>query len=144
MRAVTRTNVVSLLLQLGRNRLVLARQGERIEEQQRGLARVIACLRPFTFLFGVLFFLVSLTLFVSLAWTQVMRLTSSLCEHGAACGYLLNLEKETTRNPLDFVLSELASVGAFLDIALFALVIVYLFFVTLSGIVKVGIRILVI
>lgn len=32
--------------------------------------------------------------------------------------------------------------NAFIDVALFALVIVYLFFVTLSGIVKIGIRIL--
>jgi LMBR1 domain-containing protein 1 len=124
---------------LSRQERVLARQGERIEDSQKGWNRIIACCAPFAFAFGGLFFLVTLFLFISLLMTQIGRLSQSLC--GAVCGYLLDIGK-WTKNPLDFVLSQAARLQAFLDLGIFGAVILFLFFVTLSGIVKVGIRIL--
>jgi LMBR1 domain-containing protein 1 len=124
---------------LSRQERVLSRQGERIEDSQKGWNRVAACCAPFEFAFGGVFFLISIFLFVSLLMTQIGRLSKSLC--GAACGYLLDIG-EWTKNPLDFVLYQAARVQAFLDLGLFSFVILFLFFVTLSGIVKVGIRIL--
>lgn len=126
---------------LSRQERVLSRQGERIEDQQKGLARVINVLRPFSFVFGALFFIVSLLLFVSLTWTQIMRVLHTFCHSGATCGYLLNLDKQIP-NPLDRALSAMGGLKVFLDIVAFTLVILYLFFATLVGIVKIGIRVL--
>jgi LMBR1 domain-containing protein 1 len=101
---------------LSRQERVLARQGERIEDSQKGWNRVISCCAPFAFAFGGLFFVFSLFLFISLIMTQIGRLSASLC--GAACGYLLDIGA-WTKNPLDFVLSQAARLQAFLDLGIF-------------------------
>jgi len=125
---------------LSRQERVLARKGERIEDSQRGCSRVLAVLRPFAFVFGAIFLLFSLLLFVSLTLTQIVRLStkSSLC--GAACGYVINTPY--LDNPLDYILQHLARWQAFVDVGVFAAVIAYLFVVTLSGVAKIGIRVL--
>jgi hypothetical protein len=58
---------------------VLSKEGARIEDQQSGCNRCLAFFRPFAFVFGVLLFLFSLFLFISVLMTQIVKVMFDVC-----------------------------------------------------------------
>ncbi|KAL6074602.1 putative lysosomal cobalamin transporter [Balamuthia mandrillaris] len=99
--------------------------------------RFLRLLAPFRFLLGIFFFLVTLLFMISLILTNIDKILHSEC--GAKCGYALTQPKKW--NPLDTCLVLLSKYFP-LDYALVALGILYFYFVTLSGISHIGIRVL--
>lgn len=89
------------------------------------------------FLFGFAFFLMSAVLVVSIVLTNIDKLVNSDC--GLTCGYTLSHPKKW--NPLDAFLVIMAKYFP-LDYVVMVIVIVYIYFATLSGISSIGIRFL--
>jgi LMBR1 domain-containing protein 1 len=126
------------------SRLSLLRNQERKLTQQsktleasRGCAKCLSLFRPFMFVFGFVFFLISVVLIVSMVLTNVDKIVNSQC--GLACGYTLSHPKKW--NPLDAFLVLMSKYFP-LDYVVVAVVVVYIYFATLSGISNIGIRFL--
>lgn len=100
------------------------------------------CLRPFLFIFGIVFLLFSLLLIASVVITSVDKLMNSACGilHPAVnCGYILN--SPTLFNPYDKLLSLLTPYFP-LDLVVLGFAFFYVFAASLSGMIRLGIRIL--
>eukprot|EP01117_Protostelium_nocturnum_P002843 TRINITY_DN13763_c0_g1_i1.p1 TRINITY_DN13763_c0_g1~~TRINITY_DN13763_c0_g1_i1.p1 ORF type:complete len:531 (+),score=185.67 TRINITY_DN13763_c0_g1_i1:87-1679(+) len=133
----------STLNLLDRKEKVLKRQGERLNNMSSGWRSVFVCLKPFFFLFGIIFFLGSLLIFLSILLTSIDKAVQSnahnLCQSTTACGYVLN--NPSIFNPVDQLLLKVAPYFP-LDYVIVGLIVIYVFLATLSGVVKVGIRFL--
>jgi len=128
---------------LQRKKRVLSRQGQRLDQQQTGWRKVWFMIKPFLFLFGFVFGLLSLLIFVSMLLTNIDKAANafgpgnSTCR--AACGFVL--DNSTIFNPLN-VLFTYVSAYFPLDYVLIGCIIFYIFFATLSGVTEIGVRFL--
>jgi len=124
---------------LKRKERILARQNIRLQGENTGWRRVWAALKPFMFIFGILFLLFSILIWVSILLTNIDKAANSGKFCGSQCGFILAYPK--IFNPLDYVLTELSKYFP-LDYILLALIIFYIFFTTMSGIIRIGVRFL--
>jgi len=124
---------------LARQERVLARRGQRLEASSSGWRKLWMACKPFMFIFGIVFILVSLLIITSITLTNVDKVThgGSLC--GSKCGFLLAYPQ--LANPLDIVLTATSKYFP-IDYVIIGSLILYIFFCTLSGIIKIGIRFL--
>eukprot|EP01133_Synstelium_polycarpum_P013901 gene13901-16401_t len=116
---------------------VLKKHSDRLEASQSGIRKVLVIFRPFGFIFGFIFLAFSIVIWISIGLSLIDKISSSVC--GSACGFLTTYPK--LKNPVDLALSFLAPYFP-LDYVCLGLLIVYIYFCTLSGIVKIGIRFL--
>jgi LMBR1 domain-containing protein 1 len=124
---------------LKRKERALTRQHSRLENTHTGWRVAWAAVRPFMFIFGFVFILVSLLIVVSIALTNTDKAINSHHWCGAKCGFILAYPK--ILNPLDSLLTILQKYFP-LDYIIISLLVLYIFFCTLSGIVNIGIRFL--
>jgi len=102
----------------------------------QGINKLKVILRPFGFIFGIIFLVLSLLIVVSIFLTLIDRLINHLgC--GIGCGFILS--HSGVFNPLDRLLVFLSNAFP-LDYILLLLIILYLYWATLNGIVYWGIR----
>lgn len=64
---------------------VLAKRSERLGATQKGFQKVISACKPFAFVFGIFFILVTLLIFVSVLLTDIDKIQNSC---GAPCGFI--------------------------------------------------------
>lgn len=108
-------------------------------DEQKGCCGVMCrALTPFKFLFGIAFFLVSVLIVVALILTSVDRVLHSEC--GLSCGYTLTHPTKWL-NPLDTLLTYMSKYFP-VDYVLMVLLVLFIYFATLAGIVHIGIRFL--
>mmetsp|Transcript_5767 Transcript_5767/g.8057 ORF Transcript_5767/g.8057 Transcript_5767/m.8057 type:complete len:521 (+) Transcript_5767:119-1681(+) len=124
---------------LQRKEKVLSRHGQRLHESQSGWNKIWFAIKPFMFLFGILFLLVSLVLYASILLTNVDKAANSGDFCGSKCGYIISHPK--IFNPLDQMMTILAAYFP-VDYVFFTGLILYVFLATLGGISKIGIRFL--
>jgi len=108
-------------------------------EQQAGalIPKLLRCLVPFRWMIGTSMMSMSLLVVVSLLLSMVDRLFHSPC--GLACGYTIKESK--IFNPADEIFLGLSRVFP-MDFVVLAILVLYIFFASLFGIVGLGIRIL--
>ncbi|PRP79481.1 LMBR1-like region-containing protein, partial [Planoprotostelium fungivorum] len=125
---------------LDRKERVLSRQGERLHSQSIWY-KIYAIFKPFFFIFGIIFLLFSILIWLSILLTSIDKAVNSykLCSSSAACGFVL--KNPEYFNPVDILLTKAAKFFP-LDYVIVALIVIYVFLCTLSGIVKIGIRFL--
>lgn len=121
---------------LKRQEKILARRSTRIDQSQKGFGKIAHACKPFVFVFGILLFLVTLLIFVSIVLTLVDKITNSC---GAHCGFFAKYPK--VPNPIDLLLWHLRDFFP-MDYIVLGSLIAYIFFCTLSGIAKIGVRFL--
>ncbi|XP_060082388.1 probable lysosomal cobalamin transporter [Ylistrum balloti] len=114
-------------------RLMERREKHLVANETSILQRCLVVLRPFEVIFGILFFLVTLLIFVSLLLTNIDKALHSL---GYKFGYAL--PHRTLPNPVDMVLVFCQKVFP-LDYIMFSLLVVYLVFCSMSGVRNIGI-----
>eukprot|EP01116_Phalansterium_solitarium_P001295 TRINITY_DN11090_c0_g1_i2.p1 TRINITY_DN11090_c0_g1~~TRINITY_DN11090_c0_g1_i2.p1 ORF type:complete len:534 (-),score=117.95 TRINITY_DN11090_c0_g1_i2:208-1767(-) len=124
---------------LSRREKALNKQADRLEALETGWRKVLVVCRPFAFVFGIVFVLVSLLIFVSILLTNVDKAINSTNFCGAACGYVLAIPELV--NPLDYILTVVSPYFP-TDYVLLALIVIYVFFATLSGVTNIGVRFL--
>lgn len=128
--------------ELTRREREVAMRSRRLYMTRGRCAACCRCLRPFLVLFGIAFLLFALLLVASLTITLVDKLLNSACGlvHAAAeCGYILN--SPSLFNPLDQLLKHLAPYFP-LDLIVLGLAVFFVVQATLSGIARLGIRVL--
>jgi len=130
----------STLNLLDRKEKVLSRQGQRLEASSCWRTCYTVS-KPFLFIFGIVFLLVSIVIWVSILLTTIDKTVNQhqICESSAACGFVLS--NREIFNPVDVVLTKAAKFFP-LDYVIVALLVIYIFIATLSGIVKISIRFL--
>jgi LMBR1 domain-containing protein 1 len=121
---------------LKRQERILASRSARIDQSHKGCGKILHACKPFVFIFGILLTLVTLLIVVSVVITLIDKIANSC---GVKCGFFANYPK--IPNPIDLLLSNLAIVFP-LDYVAFGSLIAYIFFCTLNGIVRVGVRFL--
>ncbi|KAJ3089376.1 hypothetical protein HK102_006538 [Quaeritorhiza haematococci] len=125
-----------LLEDLDRQERILRRRALMAEAQRRGWwNKVLDFLRPFEIGFGVLFLLFTLSIMGSLLIAVSDKLVFSLC--GNSCGYVFEYEK--LFNPLNHMFTYTSRFFP-LDYILLVLLVLYFFFATLVGIIRIGVR----
>jgi len=127
------------LADIQRNEKILHRQSSRLLDSYSGCNRIWVALKPFMFLFGILFLLISLLIVISILLTNVDKAVNSHKFCGAKCGFVIAYPK--VFNPLNTALTTLSQYFP-LDYILLGVLIFYIFLSTLSGIVKIGVRFL--
>jgi len=130
----------STLNLLDRKEKVLSRQGQRLNNKSCWRT-CYTIMKPFLFLFGIVFLLVSILIWVSILLTTIDKTVNQhqICESSAACGFVLS--NREIFNPVDVVLTKAAKFFP-LDYVIIGLLVIYIFIATLSGVVKIGIRFL--
>jgi LMBR1 domain-containing protein 1 len=131
---MTRRDEASLSLLKDKERK-LQGHAQHLNSAGKGCSRLYGCLRPFFFLFGFFFFIVTVILLVSMVLTNIDKLLNSEC--GFSCGYVLTNPKRW--NPLDALLVVISKYFP-MDYVVVGLVVMYIFFTTLSGVTSIGIR----
>jgi len=124
---------------LKRKERILARQNTRLQGEYTGWRKVWSMMKPFMFIFGILFLLFSIIIWVSILLTNIDKAANSGTFCGSQCGFILAYPK--VFNPLDYMLTELSKYFP-LDYIVLGLIIFYIFFTTLSGIIQIGVRFL--
>jgi len=124
---------------LKRKERILARQNVRLQGENTGWRKIWACMKPFMFIFGLLFMIFSILIWVSILLTSIDKAANANLFCGSQCGFILAYPK--IFNPLDYVLTALSKYFP-LDYILLGLIIFYIFFTTLSGIIRIGVRFL--
>ncbi|XP_061181759.1 probable lysosomal cobalamin transporter [Saccostrea echinata] len=113
---------------------LLEREEKHLEAKEKSLLRkCLLILRPFEVVFGVAFFLVTLLIFVSLLLTNIDKAIHGL---GYKSGYAL--PKRQLPNPVDIILVFCQKVFP-LDYIMFAALVLYLVFCSMSGVRNIGI-----
>lgn len=113
---------------------LLQREERHLEAKEKSvLQKCLLVLRPFEVVFGVLFFLVTLLVFVSLLLTNIDKAIHSL---GYKSGYALS--QRNLPNPVDIILVFCQKVFP-LDYIMFAALVLYLVFCSMSGVRNIGI-----
>lgn len=121
---------------LSRQEKILASRSSRIDDSQKGFAKVLHVCKPFVFVFGIFLTLVTLLIIVSILLTQIDKIANSC---GVKCGFFASYPK--IPNPIDLLLWHLAPYFP-LDFIVFGSLITYIFFCTLNGVVRIGVRFL--
>eukprot|EP01113_Clastostelium_recurvatum_P037815 TRINITY_DN556_c0_g1_i2.p1 TRINITY_DN556_c0_g1~~TRINITY_DN556_c0_g1_i2.p1 ORF type:complete len:511 (+),score=117.09 TRINITY_DN556_c0_g1_i2:3-1535(+) len=121
---------------LKRHERTLSKRNTQLQNSQKGLARLAAVCKPFALLFGILFSLVSLFLIVCFLLSLIDKIAGSC---GTACGFVISHPQ--LKNPIDLVLAFLEPYFP-LDYIILGAIIFFIFFATLSGIIRIGIRFL--
>jgi len=121
---------------LKRQERVLAKRSERLNSTQQGFQRVISACKPFSFVFGIVFILVTLLIVISVVLTNIDKIQNSC---GPPCGFITKYPK--VANPIDLLLWNLAPYFP-LDYIVLGSIILYVFACTLNGIIGIGIRFL--
>jgi len=124
---------------LTRKEKILSRHGQRLHAQHTGWRKAYEAIRPFFFIFGILFVGVSLLIVASILLTNIDKAANSGDFCGSQCGFVLAYPK--IFNPLDTSLTALSKYFP-LDYIALASIIFYVFFATMSGIVNIGVRFL--
>lgn len=120
-----------------RERLAAEAQGEGKSRVYQAWLKLCALLRPVKMLGGILLLAISVLIWVSMLITGIDKAKNSVCKR--QCGYILgNIH---IFQPLNWVFVKLARVFP-IDYVLMALLILFLFSSTISGIATVGIRFL--
>ncbi|RUS20558.1 hypothetical protein BC938DRAFT_475543 [Jimgerdemannia flammicorona] len=149
------TNMNRELQRLEREERILTRQQQAIDEGRRSLwQKVLKFLRPLEYFGGVILLLFSLVVIGSIFLTSIDKITNSIC--GRHCGYILS--NPGIFNPINFIfviLSKVSKAGLEcnhhpvdgprqryfpLDYIFMDLVIIYFFFGTITGIIRLGVR----
>nr|XP_022319135.1 probable lysosomal cobalamin transporter [Crassostrea virginica] len=113
---------------------LLEREEKHLQAKENSiLQKCLMVLRPFEVVFGILFFLVTLLIFVSLLLTNIDKAIHGL---GYKSGYALS--KRTLPNPVDIILVFCQKVFP-LDYIMFAVLVLYLVFCSMSGVRNIGI-----
>jgi len=136
-RSVGKDDEASLSLLRDKERTMTRREDRLSSVSESCWFKCGSILKPFAVIFGIIFFLFSLFLVVMIFLTQLNRIVNSYC--GASCGFLQKYNK--ILNPMDELLVILSRYFP-ADYILFTITIVYIFFVTLGGIVHIGVRFL--
>lgn len=124
---------------LKRKERSLGKQHDRLQGTQTWYRHIWTLIRPFMFLFGFIFILVSLLIIVSIVLTNADKAINQIHFCGSQCGFITAYPK--IFNPLDSLLTILSKFFP-VDYVILALLIFYIFFSTLSGIVHIGVRFL--
>lgn len=111
---------------------------DKLEEAKNCCNRCWTVFRPFKFLFGFFFLLVSLVIMISFILTSIDKIIHSDC--GFTCGFSLTHPMKWL-NPIDTFLVIMAKWFP-LDYVLLGLIVTYFYFATLDGIIHIGIRFL--
>ncbi len=104
-------------------------------ESDQMINKILTILTPFRYLIGVVLLIISMLIFASLLTTSLDRLLHSKC--GLDCGYVLDDMNYT--NYLDFLLLY-SSKYFHSDMILFAIVNIYVFFCSIYGFVRLGVK----
>ncbi|OAQ62792.1 LMBR1 domain-containing protein [Pochonia chlamydosporia 170] len=120
-----------------RERLAAEAQGEGKSKVYQVWLKVCALLRPVKMLGGILLLAVSALIWISMLLTGIDKAKNSVCKR--QCGYILG--SIHIFQPLNWIFVKLARVFP-IDYILMALLILFLFSSTISGIATVGIRFL--
>ncbi|KAG6002346.1 hypothetical protein E4U21_003164 [Claviceps maximensis] len=120
-----------------RERLAADAQGEGRSKVYRAWLRLCALLRPIKMLGGLLLLTLSLLIWVSMLITGIDKAKNSVCKQ--RCGYILG--RIHIFQPMNWVFVKLARAFP-IDYVLMALLVLFLFSSTISGIATVGIRFL--
>lgn len=118
----------------GEERVLVRRERHLQAANLSWLNKCLKCCRPFEFVFGILFLLFGLLIFVSLLLTSVDKALHSL---GYKYGYAL--PKAQLPNPINIVLVYAQKVFP-LDYCLFVGIVLFFLYCTMSGIRAIGIR----
>lgn len=118
----------------GEERVLVRRERHLQAVNLSWLNKCLKCCRPFEFVFGILFLLFGLLIFVSLLLTSVDKALNSL---GYKYGYAL--PKAQLPNPINIVLVYAQKVFP-LDYCLFVGIVLFFLYCTMSGIRAIGIR----
>jgi LMBR1 domain-containing protein 1 len=119
-----------------RRERALQRRMSRLE-RVKCIAKCCTILRPFTFLFGLAFLLLTILIVVSISLTALDKILNSYC--GANCGFILKIPH--IFNPLDKLLVLLSAYFP-MDYVVLSVIVLYIFFATMNGITRIGIRFL--
>lgn len=104
-------------------------------ESDQLINKILTVLTPFRVIIGVACLIISLLIFISLLTTSLDRLLHSKC--GLDCGYVLDDMNYT--NYLDYLLLY-SSKFFHLDHLIFAIINIYVFFCSIYGFVKLGVK----
>eukprot|EP00003_Mantamonas_plastica_P025395 TRINITY_DN497_c1_g2_i1.p1 TRINITY_DN497_c1_g2~~TRINITY_DN497_c1_g2_i1.p1 ORF type:complete len:434 (+),score=132.02 TRINITY_DN497_c1_g2_i1:518-1819(+) len=118
-----------------RQERLLSHRTQALESRTTGWHRVLEVLQPFYYLFGILFMLFTILIMVSFLLGLIDKAALSC---GSACGFIT---VHPTFNPFDKMLVALSHAFP-MDYICLMLTISYVFFATLHGIKRVGIRFL--
>jgi len=121
---------------LKRQERILANRSAKIDQSQSGCGKLVHACKPFVFIFGIILTLVTLLIVVSIVLSLVDKIVNTC---GTKCGFFASYPK--IPNPIDLLLYNLAQVFP-LDYVVFGSLIAYIFFCTLNGIVRIGVRFL--
>ncbi|CAO3596359.1 unnamed protein product [Absidia cylindrospora] len=117
---------------------ILARRLRGIQEDRKNVwQKVLTFLRPFKVAIGVICFVFSWIIALSMLLTIIDKVSSSVC--GRQCGYIIS--QPTLFNPINFTFVNLSKLFP-LDYVLMVLLILYYFMATISGLVNIGVRVL--
>eukprot|EP01087_Luapelamoeba_hula_P005216 TRINITY_DN1529_c0_g1_i1.p1 TRINITY_DN1529_c0_g1~~TRINITY_DN1529_c0_g1_i1.p1 ORF type:complete len:518 (-),score=65.71 TRINITY_DN1529_c0_g1_i1:134-1687(-) len=114
------------------------RKSAQLDEAKSCFNQCLRCFRPFQFVLGFLFLLITIVFIVAFVLTQVDKILHSDC--GFKCGFTLTHPTKWL-NPVDTALVFLAQWFP-LDYVLLAVIVLYFYFATIAGIVNMGIRVL--
>jgi len=109
---------------------------DKLEEMRNCCNQCATVLRPFKFLIGFAFLLVSAIIVLAFILTSIDKILHSDC--GFSCGYALTHPMKWL-NPIDTFLVLMAAWFP-LDYILLGLIVTYFYFATLDGIIHIGIR----
>jgi len=127
---------------LGRANLItdeeraLNKRAKRLEGMRSGCEKLWALCRPFSVVFGIIGLLVSILLVLSLGLTALDR-TLNHIDCGINCGFIL--KHPEIFNPLDKALIVLSTVFP-VDYVMILLIVLYIYFCTLSAVTEIGVR----
>eukprot|EP01121_Diplochlamys_sp_Union-15-3_P002660 TRINITY_DN1238_c0_g1_i5.p1 TRINITY_DN1238_c0_g1~~TRINITY_DN1238_c0_g1_i5.p1 ORF type:complete len:501 (+),score=40.51 TRINITY_DN1238_c0_g1_i5:63-1565(+) len=113
-------------------------RSKRLEKATTGCMRIFVIFRPFAFIFGFLFLLVSLLIVISISLTNIDKVMQDYC--GSKCGFFLQYGPKLF-NPFDQLLVVVSRFFP-MDYIIMALVVCYIFISTISGVTAIGIRFL--
>eukprot|EP00823_Brevimastigomonas_motovehiculus_P003905 TRINITY_DN2472_c1_g1_i1.p1 TRINITY_DN2472_c1_g1~~TRINITY_DN2472_c1_g1_i1.p1 ORF type:complete len:582 (+),score=128.69 TRINITY_DN2472_c1_g1_i1:67-1812(+) len=120
------------------NRLRARLNNQEVKETADFQTRCWNCCAPLRIPFGIIFLCISILIVVSLFMSSIDKLQHSDCK--ASCGY--TLDHPTLGNPIDLMLKEFSKVFP-IDFFVFGGLIVYIFFCILSGMISLGVRLLI-
>lgn len=120
-----------------RERLAAEAQGEGRSSIYRAWLKVCAVFRPIKMIGGILLLLLSVLIWVSMFITGVDKAKNSICKQ--RCGYILG--QIHVFQPINFIFVKAAKVFP-IDYILMALLVLFLFSSSISGVATVGIRFL--
>jgi len=109
----------------------------RLRDHTKGCFKIFFIFRPISIILGVIFFLLSFGISLSVTLTLLNRILNFL-NCGQICGFILKFQELV--NPLDHLLVLVSNYFPF-DYLIITVLIIYIYLCTLSAITRIGIRI---